>query len=179
MYYGSIKPLDIANGPGIRVSLFVSGCRNRCKGCFQPETWDFTYGKPYTHEVENYLIEALGVEHIKGLTILGGEPFEPENQEVLLPLLERVHDTFPDKTIWVFSGYRLDDEILRKGAHPNMAITPRMLDLIDVIVDGRFIEERKNLSLVFRGSENQRIIDIKNTLLQGKIVLWNERQTRE
>ena len=179
MYYGLIKHLDIANGPGIRVSLFVSGCRNHCKGCFQPETWNFLYGKPYTKDSEEEIIKALSLHHIKGLTILGGEPFEPENQEALLPLIKRVRKELPDKDIWMFSGYRLDDEILKDGVHPHTDISNEIISNIDVLVDGRFIEEKKNLSLVFRGSENQRIIDIPKTLKENKIVLWDERQTKE
>ena len=179
MHYGSIKLLDVANGPGIRVSLFVSGCRNHCKGCFQKETWDFLYGKEYTKATEDEIIASLSYPHIKGLTILGGEPFEPENQVALLPLIERVRRELKDKTIWIFSGYRLDDEILKEGVHPNTPISKRIISLIDVLVDGRFIEEKKNISLVFRGSENQRIIDVKKTLNEGKIVLWDERLTKE
>lgn len=179
MYYGTIKQLDVANGPGVRVSLFVSGCRNRCKGCFQPETWDFLYGKPYTAEVEKELLLALRPDYVRGLTILGGEPFEPENQVVILPLLEKVRTLYPDKDIWIFSGYRLDDELMAEGVHPHTEYTSRILALIDVLVDGRFIEEKKNLSLVFRGSENQRLIDMKKTLQEGHTVLWDEKQTRE
>lgn len=179
MYYGSIKSLDVANGPGIRVSLFVSGCRNHCKGCFQPETWNFEYGKPFTSAEENKILEYLESSNIQGLTILGGEPFEPENQRDLLPFLRKVKKKFPNKNIWIFSGYRFDDELLKQGVHPHTDITRELLSYIDVLVDGRFVEEKKNLSLVFRGSENQRIIDVKKSFEENKVVLWDERQTRE
>lgn len=179
MYYGTIKQLDVANGPGVRVSLFVSGCRNHCKGCFQPETWDFLYGRPFTKESEEELLLALRPDYVQGLTILGGEPFEPENQAVILPLIERVRKLYPSKNIWVFSGYRLEDELMAEGVHPHTGYTARILSLIDVLVDGRFVEEKKNLSLVFRGSENQRLIDMKKTLKEGHTVLWDEKQTRE
>lgn len=174
MNYGEIKLYDVANGPGIRTTLFVSGCRNHCKGCFQPQTWDFCYGKPYTKEVEDYIISTLSSEFVQGLTILGGEPFEPENQRELLPLIKRVRETYPEKSIWIFSGYRLDDEILKEGTHPNTDISKEIISLIDVLVDGRFIEEKKNITLLFRGSENQRLIDIKKTLKKGVITLWDE-----
>lgn len=179
MYYGSIKSLDVANGPGIRVSLFVSGCRNHCKGCFQPETWSFEYGKPFTSAEANKILEYLESSNIQGLTILGGEPFEPENQRDLLPLLRNVKEKFPNKNIWIFSGYRFDDELLKQGVHPHTDITRELLSYIDVLVDGRFVEEKKNLSLVFRGSENQRIIDVRKSFEENKVVLWDERQTRE
>lgn len=179
MYYGAIKNIDIANGPGIRVSLFVSGCRNHCKGCFQPETWDFNYGKEFGMVEEAQILSAMKAEYVQGLTILGGEPFEPENQEVILPLLKKVKEMYPNKDIWIFSGYRLDDELLKDGVHPHLDITRDILSLVDVLVDGRFIEAKRNLSLVFRGSENQRLIDMKKTLEEGQVVLWDEKQTRE
>lgn len=179
VYYGEIKKFDVADGPGIRVTLFVSGCRNHCKGCFQPETWDFCYGRPYTEETEKEVIASLSPDYIQGLTILGGEPFEPENQAELLPLLRKVRILYPEKDIWVFSGYRLDDEILKEGVHPHTEYSNEMLSLIDVMVDGRFVEEKRNLSLIFRGSENQRLIDVRKTLFSGEVVLWDEKQTRE
>lgn len=179
MYYGEIKKFDVADGPGIRVSLFVSGCRNHCKGCFQPETWDFCFGHPYTEETEKEILASLSPGYVQGLTILGGEPFEPENQAVILPLLRKVRSSYPSKDIWIFSGYRLDDEILKKGVHPNTEYSEEILSLIDVLVDGRFVEEKRNLSLIFRGSENQRLIDVRKTLSSGEVVLWDEMQTRE
>ena len=151
MNYGEIILNDIANGPGVRVSLFVSGCRNHCKGCFQPETWDFDYGKPFTKETEDEIISALRPSWIQGLSILGGEPMEPENQEVLVPFLERVKAELPDKDIWLYSGYKYE-----------ALLGSKLLPLVDVLVDGPFIEAEKDISLSFRGSRNQRIIHLKN-----------------
>lgn len=149
MNYCGIKKNDIANGPGVRVSLFVSGCRNRCRGCFQPETWDFDYGKPFTKDIEDEIISALNLPWIQGLSILGGEPMEPENQEALIPFLERIYRECPGKDIWIYTGYTYeavkDAEILWN---------------IDVLVDGPFLEEEKDPSLAFRGSRNQRIIKL-------------------
>ena len=150
MNYGAIKTVDIADGPGVRVSLFVSGCRNHCRGCFQPETWDFKYGKPFTKETEDEIIKALRPTWIRGLSILGGEPMEPENQNALIPLLKRVRDELPEKDIWLYTGYTID----RVSESP-------LLQLVDVVVDGPFVEEEKDISLAFRGSRNQRIIDLK------------------
>ena len=150
MNYGGIKTADVANGPGVRVSLFVSGCRNRCPGCFQPETWDFGYGEPFTEETEDRIIEALRPPWIQGLSILGGDPMEPENQAVLLPFLKRVREEVPDKDVWLYTGYCLE----------SVSVSP-MLGYLDVIVDGPFIEAKKDISLAFRGSRNQRIIKLK------------------
>lgn len=173
MYYGNIKNCDIANGIGVRVTLFVSGCRNQCKNCFQPETWDFCYGNPYTKEVEAKLLSMLKPAYIDGLTLLGGEPFEPENQRALVELVRRVREEFPQKTIWAFSGYTLE-ELRREGSHPHCEVTEELLSMLDVLVDGRFVEELKNLSLAFRGSSNQRIIDLPKTLANNDIVLWEK-----
>ena len=172
MYYGAIKKLDIANGDGVRVSLFVSGCRNRCKGCFQPQTWDFCYGQPYTGETEEALLKALEPPYVDGLTLLGGEPFEPENQRELLGLLRKVRAAYPKKNIWCYSGYTLEE--MRSEGHPRCEETDEMLSLIDVLVEGRFVEEKKNLSLRFRGSSNQRVLDLKKTLETDKISLYCE-----
>ncbi len=172
MYYGNIKKLDIADGEGVRVSLFVSGCRNRCKGCFQPQTWDFCYGELYTAETEKTLLEALDKPYVDGLTLLGGEPFEPENQRELVGLLRHVRDILPEKNIWCYSGYTLE-EMCSEG-HPHCEVTDEMLSMIDVLVEGRFVEEKKNLSLRFRGSSNQRVLDLKKTLESGEIVLFCE-----
>ena len=150
MNYGKIIRNDIANGPGLRVSLFVSGCRNHCKGCFQPETWDFDYGRPFTRETEDEIITALRPSWIQGLSILGGEPMEPENQETLVPFLQRVRAELPDKDIWLYTGYTYET---LSGS--------RLLPLADVLVDGPFIEAQKDISLGFRGSRNQRIIRLK------------------
>ena len=171
MNFAAIKPSDIADGPGVRVSLFVSGCTNHCENCFQPETWDFGYGEPFTSETEERILNLLDRSYIKGMTILGGEPFEPSNQRALLPFVRRVRERYPDKTIWMYSGFTYE-EMTREGTHPHCEATLPLLDLIDVLVDGRFVEKLKNLSLRFRGSSNQRLIDMKKTLADGEIVLW-------
>lgn len=178
MYYGNIKNCDIANGVGVRVTLFVSGCTNRCPHCFQPETWDFCYGQPFTAETEEKLIKMLEPDYIHGLTLLGGEPFEPENQRALLPFVKRVREKFsrgglPRKTIWAYSGFTLD-EMQTPGSHPRCEVTDELLEQLDVLVDGRFVEELKDISLLFRGSSNQRLIDMKRTLAEGRVVLWKE-----
>lgn len=157
MNYAEIKKLDVANGLGIRVSLFVSGCRNHCKGCFNTDTWDFNFGNPFTEEVENQILEYLKPNHIIGLSVLGGEPFEEENQAVLAPFLQKVKATFPNKNIWCWSGYLLDKDLLNSNGKKHTEFTEKMLDCIEFFVDGRFIEEKKNIALDFRGSENQRI----------------------
>ncbi len=175
MYYGEIKNCDIANGVGVRVTLFVSGCTNRCKGCFQPQTWDFNFGSPFTDETADELIRLLSPGYIRGLTILGGEPFEPVNQPALLELLRRVKAELPQKDVWIFSGFRYDDELTREGAYPCRTETAELLSLCDILVDGRFEEDKKNISLKFRGSENQRIIDLNETRRQGRLTLWDER----
>lgn len=157
MNYAEIKKLDVANGLGIRVSLFVSGCRNHCKGCFNADTWDFDYGNPFTEEVENQILEYLKPNHITGLSVLGGEPFEEENQAVLAPFLQKVKTQFPQKNIWCWSGYFLDEDLQNPNGKKHTEFTEKMLDCIEFLVDGRFIEEKKNIALDFRGSENQRI----------------------
>ena len=172
MHYGNIKKLDIADGDGVRVTLFVSGCRNRCEHCFQPETWSFDYGKPFTEETVQELLEALQPSYVDGLTLLGGEPFEPENQRELVKLLRRVREAFPKKNVWSYSGYTLE-QICGDG-HPHSEVTEEMLSMIDVLVDGRFVEALKDVSLKFRGSSNQRIIDLKQTKVENKIVLYCE-----
>lgn len=172
MHYGEIKRNDIANGEGVRVTLFVSGCTNRCKGCFQPETWDFDYGQPFTSETEEFIIKALKPSYINGLTLLGGDPFEPCNQRALLPFVKRVREIYPDKTIWAFSGFTYE-ELKTDGSHPRCEVTDELLSLLDILVDGRFVEELKDISLVFRGSSNQRIIDMNKTRQNGEIVIAN------
>lgn len=159
MYYGNIKKYDIADGPGVRVTLFVSGCRHHCKGCFNSETWDFQYGQPYTEETEAELLEALGPGYIAGLTLLGGEPFEPENQVVLVKLLKKVRETYPEKNIWSYTGYIYDKDLI-PGGRAYTEVTDEMLSYIDVLVDGPFVEELKDITLQFRGSSNQRIIEL-------------------
>jgi len=173
MNYATIKYYDVANGPGVRVSLYVSGCRNHCKNCFNPETWDFNYGEPFTQETENSIIEGLKPDYIKGFTLLGGDPFEPENQKVLAPFLERLRKAYPDKSFWAFTGYDFDKDLLT-GKLGDLDTVLRMLGCLDVLVDGRFVEELKDINLLFRGSSNQRIILVKPTLKQDKIVLWDE-----
>ncbi len=175
MHYAEIKKFDIANGPGVRVSLFVSGCRNHCPNCFNPDTWDFCYGEDFTNETQDEIIKTLSIPYVRGLSVLGGEPMEPENQKGLLPFLKRVKEALPDKDIWVYSGFTLDSEILGKSRAATDMVK-ELLKYIDVIVDGRYIEAQKNISLRFRGSENQRIIDIKRTLADNSIVLWEEKK---
>ena len=170
MNYSGIKPFSIENGTGVRVSLFVSGCRNHCKGCFQPETWDFAYGVPFTKESEDEIIEMLKPPHIQGLTLLGGDPFEEENQEALMPLLRRVKAECPEKDIWAYTGYVLERDFV-PGGRKYTQWTAEIMEMMDVVVDGPFVQEKKNLSLKFRGSSNQRVIDMKKTREQKEIVL--------
>ncbi|WP_130838055.1 anaerobic ribonucleoside-triphosphate reductase activating protein [Lachnoclostridium sp. Marseille-P6806] len=166
MYYGNIKDLDIADGEGVRVTLFVSGCTNCCKGCFQPQTWDFCYGQEYTEETEAKLLSLLDRPMIDGLTLLGGEPFEPQNQRVLVGLLRKVKERFPDKTVWSYTGFVYEKD-LQEGQRRHCEVTDEMLSYIDILVDGPFVEEKKNLSLAFRGSENQRVLDLRKTRETG------------
>ena len=175
MNYAAIKNCDIANGPGVRVSLFVSGCTHHCKGCFNEVAWDFQYGEPFTQETIESILKMLSPPHIKGLTVLGGEPFEPENQPAVLELLRQVKNMYPDKSIWAFSGYLMDRDILAGRLGP-WEITREYLSYLDVLVDGPFILEKKDLSLRFRGSSNQRLIDVQATLNNNAIVLWEDWQ---
>ena len=173
MNYCNVKNCDIANGVGVRVSLFVSGCRNRCKNCFQPETWDFNYGKPFDEQTEEKLMKMLAPSYINGLTVLGGEPMEPENQRALLPFLKKVKAAYPQKTIWLYTGFTLD-ELRSPDCRAHTEYTEEILKLLTVLVDGRFVEEKKNISLRFRGSENQRLIDVAATLAAGSVTLWDK-----
>lgn len=173
MNYATIKTHDTANGPGVRVSLFVSGCTHRCKGCFNEIAWDFNYGEPFTEETVEQILRHMKPDYIRGLTLLGGEPFDPRNQPDIVRLLRRVKAVYPEKSIWAFTGYLLDKDILARKLGP-WEITEEYLSYLDVLVDGPFVEEKKNLMLKFRGSENQRLIDIKRTLRTGDLVLWNE-----
>lgn len=177
MYYGEIKNCDIANGEGVRVTLFVSGCTNHCKNCFQPQTWDFFYGQPFTQETEERLLQMLAPSYINGLTLLGGEPFEPENQRCLVPFLRRVRTTYPGKTIWGFSGFTYE-ELTTEGTHPRCEVTDEMLSLLDVLVDGRFVEELKDISLLFRGSSNQRLIDLNASRAAGELRFLPDRKRK-
>lgn len=172
MNYATIKPVDIANGPGVRVSLFVSGCTHRCKGCFNEEAWDFQFGKPFTEEVQKQLLSSLDHDYIEGLTLLGGEPMEPSNQESLLPFIKAVREHLLGKTIWCFTGYDFEKDILGKMMKTS-AVTRELIPLFDVMVDGKFVAEKKNLSLKFRGSENQRVLNVKKSLEEGRGV-WME-----
>ncbi len=173
MNYCNVKNCDIANGVGVRVSLFVSGCRNRCKNCFQPETWDFNYGKPFDAQTEEKLMKMLAPSYINGLTVLGGEPMEPENQRALLPFLKKVKAAYPQKTIWLYTGFTLE-ELRSPDCRAHTEYTEEILKLLTVLVDGRFVEEKKNISLRFRGSENQRLIDVAATLAAGSVTLWDK-----
>jgi len=175
MNYATIKPRDIANGPGVRVCLFVSGCTHHCKGCFNQEAWDFDFGQPFTQETIDYILDQLSPSFVKGLTLLGGEPFEPQNQPAIVELLRQIKAKYPEKSIWAFSGYLFDRDILA-GRLGDPEITREYLSYLDVLVDGPFIEAKKNLTLRFRGSENQRLIDVPKSLASGGIVLWEDWQ---
>ncbi len=172
MHYADIKQFDIANGPGIRISLFVSGCNHHCKGCFNEVAWDFNYGTIFTEETITTIIKYLDSPHIAGLTLLGGEPMEPVNQKELLPLVKRVKETYPDKTIWCYTGFLFDKDIIEVMVD-KVPQTKELLSYFDVIVDGKFVEELKNVNLRFKGSSNQRTILVKESLESGNIVLWN------
>ena len=172
MNYGEIKNFDIANGEGVRVSLFVSGCTHHCKNCFNKETWDFNFGEPFTQETEDKILEYLSPDYINGLSLLGGEPFEPSNQEVLLPFLKRVKEKFPKKSIWCYTGYLFDDELLSES-RARCEYTDEMLSLIDILVDGEFVQDLYDISLSFRGSSNQRIIDVKASIKENKIINYS------
>ena len=177
MYYGALKKTDIANGPGVRVSLFVSGCTHHCKECFNPETWNFNYGEEYTDKVMAEILEALEPDYIRGITILGGEPFEPSTQRGLLSLYHAIRDRYPQKTIWVYSGYTLEQDLLQES-RARIDITDEILSMIDVLVDGEFVLEKKNISLKFRGSENQRIIKLPESLAAGKTILLTDNEIK-
>ena len=170
MNYANIKNCDIANGPGVRVSLFVSGCTHHCPGCFNQVAWDFAYGQPFTEQTIQTILDMLRPDYIRGLTLLGGEPFEPQNQGAVVALLRRIKAEMPEKTIWAFTGYLLEKDLLSG----RLGDTREYLSFLDVLVDGPFIEAKKNLNLQFRGSENQRIIDMRATLREGKTILWED-----
>ncbi len=172
MNYATIKKRDIANGIGVRVSLFVSGCTHRCKNCFNKETWDFSYGEKYTAETENLILSYLEPSFVNGLSLLGGEPFEPQNQKELVELLRVVKDKFPKKDIWCYTGYLFDEQLL-KDSRARCEYTDEMLSYIDILVDGPYIEEEKDITLQFRGSKNQRVIDVKRSLSENRVVLWD------
>lgn len=171
MNYGEIKNCDIANGTGCRISLFVSGCTHHCKGCFNAQTWDFAFGKPFTAEVENQVLKLLEPSYIRGLSLLGGEPFEPENQKVLLPFLQRVKSLYPTKDIWCYSGYLFEEIIGKQTARCTTNLSAQMLALIDVLVDGEFKQDLKDIRLAFCGSTNQRIINVQKSIKTGEVEL--------
>ena len=174
MNYATIKDCDIANGPGVRISLFVSGCTHRCKGCFNKEAWDFDYGQPFTQETVEQILTMLKPGYIKGLTLLGGEPFEPQNQGPIVDLLRQIKAQYPEKSIWAFSGYQF--ERITSGTLGDWEITKEYLSYLDVLVDGPFVEEKKDLMLRFRGSSNQRLIDVPKSLASGSVVEWEDWQ---
>lgn len=178
MNYADIKQYDVANGLGIRVSLFVSGCTHHCKNCFNKETWDFQYGNLFTEDEIHMILDYLKPSYVSGLSLLGGEPFEPENQKGLLPLVRKVKEVYPEKDIWCYTGYLLDEDICGKMLD-HVPETRELLSYIDILIDGPFVEERKNLKIRFRGSDNQRIIDVKKTREAGKIILWDEDKERK
>ncbi len=178
MNYAEIKNCDIANGPGVRVTLFVSGCSHHCEGCFNEETWDFQYGEPFTQEVADSILEMLAPDYIAGLTLLGGEPLEPGNRKALLPLLRAVKEKYPGKDIWCYTGYLFERDVLEKFCAQWEGMK-EFLSYLDVIVDGEFILGQKDISLQFKGSRNQRIIRVQESMRRGKIVLWEQKQTQE
>ena len=168
MNYAGIKYCDIANGTGCRTVLFVSGCRNACKGCFQPQTWDFGYGEPFDEKVQKEVLDSLAPDYITGITLLGGEPFEPENQKELVPFMRKVVAQYPNKNVWAFTGYIYDKDLLA-GGRRHTEDTDELLSMIDVLVDGPFVEELKDITLKFRGSSNQRVLNLRETIRTGKI----------
>lgn len=174
MNYSEIKNYDIANGPGVRVTIFVSGCTHHCKGCFNEMTWDFQYGKPFTDEMVSEILRYLSPDYIAGLTLLGGEPLEYVNWQGLMPLLRAVKEKYPKKDIWCYTGYLFDRDILEDFCD-RWEEMKEFLSYLDVIVDGEFILEQKDISLRFKGSKNQRIILVQESLRKGQIVLWDER----
>ena len=171
MNYGTIKQTDIANGEGVRVSLFVSGCTHHCPGCFNYVTWDFNYGKPFTKETEDEILNLLSRNYIDGLSLLGGEPMEPCNQRCLVNLVDRFKEKYPNKTLWIYTGYTYDEDLIA-GGKAYCEVTDKILDQCDVMVDGEFVESLKDISLKFRGSSNQRILNIRETRKRNAIVFW-------
>ncbi|MCD7824699.1 MAG: anaerobic ribonucleoside-triphosphate reductase activating protein [Clostridiaceae bacterium] len=172
MNYADIKQYDVANGPGVRVSLFVSGCTHHCRECFNPETWDFNYGTPFTQQTIEQILDYMKPDYVKGLTLLGGEPLEHQNQKGLLPLVSAVRKAYPQKNIWCFTGYDYERDVLGKMV-PEWEETKKLLACIDVLVDGEFEIDKKDLGLVFKGSSNQRTILVQESLQRGRVVLWH------
>lgn len=176
MHYATIKPCDIANGPGVRVSLFVSGCTHHCPGCFNQVAWDFAYGEPFTEQTMKHIYNALSPSYITGLTLLGGEPLEPVNQLSLLPFVTEVRHRFPGKTIWCYTGYIWETDILSPIGRARCAVTDALLSQFDVLVDGPFVQEKYDITLLFRGSANQRLIDLPKTMASGHVVMWTNKE---
>ena len=177
MKYAAIKSCDIANGPGVRVSLFVSGCRHHCKDCFNPETWDFAYGQPFDEAVMEHILALMAPDYIRGITYLGGEPFEPENQRELLPFVRNFKALYPNKTVWCYSGYTWEQLTGKELCAARCEVTDELLQLLDVLVDGRFVQAEHDISLRFRGSDNQRLIHMPETRRTGQVVLLPDRDT--
>ncbi len=173
MNYATIKYFDIANGPGIRTCLFVSGCTHKCPGCFNYEAWDFNYGNSFGEAIQDELIESLRPDYVDGMTILGGEPMEPSNQEALVDFIERVREVYPEKSLWMYTGDTYED-LCNKDSVRHTAFTERILNALDVLVDGKFVEELKDITLRFKGSSNQRLIDLVKTRESGQIVIWTD-----
>ena len=174
MNYASIRTCDVANGEGVRVTLFVSGCTHRCKGCFNPDQWDFAYGEPFTREVEDGLLESLAPDFISGLSVLGGEPMEPENQRELVTFVQNFKALYPKKTVWCYSGYTWEQLTGTEPCTARCEVTDELLALLDVLVDGRFVEAEHDISLRFRGSRNQRLLDVPKSLAAGQPVWWQD-----
>ena len=177
MYYAKIKECDVANGPGVRVSLFVSGCNHHCKGCFNQVAWDFKYGQPFTQETIDKIIKDLDKDYVEGLTLLGGEPLEYTNQQGLVPLIKQIKEKLPNKSIWCYTGFDFENDVMGK-MYNNWEETRELISNIDVIVDGKFEESKKNISLKFRGSENQRLIDVKKSIANNKVI-WTDIEDEE
>ena len=173
MNYAEIKRCDIANGVGVRTSLFVSGCRHRCKGCFNAEAWDFEAGEPFTYKTEDEILQSLMPDYVAGLSVLGGEPMEPENQDALAPFLERVRARYPNKTIWMWTGFTWD-QLTQEITRADTDVKWRVLNCLDVLVDGRFVEAQKDITLRFRGSANQRILDVQRSIDENRVVEWQD-----
>ncbi len=171
MNYAEIKEADVANGPGVRLSLFVSGCTHYCKGCFNAVAWDFDYGEPFTEAVEEQMLKTVGASYYTGMTLLGGEPMEPDNQRALVGFVRRFKAMYPQKTLWCFTGYLLDEDLL-EGGRAHTEVTDELLGYIDVLVDGEFVEEKKDITLLYKGSSNQRTIDVQKSLEKREIVYW-------
>ncbi len=173
MNYATIKYNDIANGIGVRTSLFVSGCTHHCKNCFNQEAWDFSYGEPFTDTIIQEILDSMSPDFITGLSLLGGEPFEIPNQKGLLPLLRAFRQRYPNKTVWCYTGYTLESDLLENGS-VHCEVTDEILSYIDVLVDGEFVQDLYDLTLRFRGSSNQRLIDLPATLKAGKVIIWED-----